>query len=152
MARRIALLAALAPLVLTAVAGAATPSRFFAGTPVDGPSADIQSLGDLDVARDGTGALAYVKRVAGIDHVFVSRLVNGAFQSPEQIDAGLAGAGSQPVVAASDGGRLVVAYVSGGGSSPPCGRRGRPATPPRSRSRSPARTPTSRCRSTAWPT
>jgi hypothetical protein len=115
MARRIALLAALASLVLPAVAGAATPSRFFAGTPVDGPSADIQSLGDLDVARDGTGALAYVKRVAGIDHVFVSRLVDGAFQPPEQIDAGLAGAGSQPVVAASDGGRLVVAYVSGGG-------------------------------------
>ena len=53
--------------------------------------------------------------MAGIDHVFVSRLVNGAFQPPEQIDAGLAGAGSQPVVAASDGGRLVVAYVSGGG-------------------------------------
>ena len=115
MARRIALLAALAPLVLPAFAGAATPSRFFAGTPVDGPSADIQSLGDLDVARDGTGALAYVKRVAGVDHIFVSRLANGAFQPPEQIDAGLAGAGSQPVVAASDGGRLVVAYVSGGG-------------------------------------
>src|SRR6188472_2254946 len=115
MARRIALLAALAALALPAVAGAATPSRFFAGTPVDGPSADIQSLGDLDVARDGTGALAYVKRVAGVDHVFVSRLVNGAFQPAEQIDAGLAGAGSQPGVAASDGGRLVVAYVSGGG-------------------------------------
>jgi hypothetical protein len=115
MARRIALLAALAALVLPAAAGAATPLRFFAGTPVDGPSADIQSLGDLDVARDGTGALAYVKRVAGVDHVFVSRLVNGAFQPAEQIDAGLAGAGSQPVVAASDGGRLVVAYVSGGG-------------------------------------
>ncbi len=115
MARRIALLAALASLVVPAVAGAATPARFFAGTPIDGPSADIQSLGDLDVARDGTGALAYVKRVAGIDHVFVSRLVSGSFQAPEQIDAGLAGAGAQPVVAASDGGRLVVAFVSGGG-------------------------------------
>ena len=89
MARRIALLAALAALVLPAVAGAATPSRFFAGAPVDGPSADIQSLGELDVARDGTGALAYIKRVAGVDHVFVSRLANGAFQPPEQIDAGL---------------------------------------------------------------
>ena len=51
----------------------------------------------------------------GVPHVFVSRLVDGAFQPPEQVDAGLAGAGSQPVVAASDGGRLVVAYVSGGG-------------------------------------
>ena len=53
--------------------------------------------------------------MAGIDHVFVSRLVGGSFQAPEQVDAGLAGAGSQPVVAASDGGRLVVAFVSGGG-------------------------------------
>src|SRR5215217_7711336 len=115
MARRIALLAALAALVLPALAGAATPSRFFAGTPVDGPSAEIQSLGDLDVARDGTGALAWVKRVGGVDHVFVSRLVDGAFQPPEQIDAALAGAGAQPSVAAADGGRVVVAFTSGGG-------------------------------------
>jgi PKD domain len=115
MLRRLVLFAVLAPLALPAGAGAAVPGRFFAGAPVDGPSADIQSLGDLDVARDGTGALAYVKRVGGIDHVFVSRLVNGAFQAPEQIDAGLGGAGSQPTVAASDGGRLVVAFSSGGG-------------------------------------
>jgi hypothetical protein len=115
MPRRLALLAALAALVFPAAAGAAVPGKFFAGEPIDGPSADIQSLGDLDVSRDGTGALAYVKRVGGIDHVFVSRLVGGAFQAPEQVDAGLGGAGSQPVVAASDGGRLVVAFVSGGG-------------------------------------
>jgi hypothetical protein len=115
MHRRLVLLAVLAPLVLPAAAGAAVPGKYFAGEPVDGPSADIQSLGDLDVARDGTGALAYVKRVGGIDHVFVSRLVNGVFQAPEQIDAGLGGAGSQPTVAASDGGRLVVAFASGGG-------------------------------------
>lgn len=117
MRRRIALLAALVPLALPTAAGAATAGRFFAGEPVDGPSADIQSLGDLDVARDGTGALAYVKRVGGVDHVFVSRLVDGAFQAPEQVDAALGGAGSQPVVAASDGGRLVVGFVSGGGVS-----------------------------------
>jgi hypothetical protein len=115
MHRRLVLLAVLAPLVLPAAAGAAVPGKYFAGEPIDGPSADIQSLGDLDVARDGTGALAYVKRVGGIDHVFVSRLVNGVFQAPEQIDAGLGGAGSQPTVAASDGGRLVVAFASGGG-------------------------------------
>ncbi len=114
MRRRIALLAVLAPLALPACAGAAA-GRFFAGEPIDGPSADVQSLGDLDVARDGTGALAYVKKVGGVDHVFVSRLVGGAFGAPEQVDAGLGGAGSQPVVAASDGGRLVVAFVSGGG-------------------------------------
>ena len=115
MHRRLVLLAVLAPLVLPAAAGAAVPGKYFAGEPIDGPSADIQSLGDLDVARDGTGALAYVKRVGAIDHVFVSRLVNGVFQAPEQIDAGVGGAGSQPTVAASDGGRLVVAFASGGG-------------------------------------
>jgi PKD domain len=115
MHRRLALLAVLAPLVLPISAHAAVRGAFFAGEPIDGPSADIQSLGDLDVARDGTGALAYVKRVGGIDHVFVSRLIDGAFQAPEQIDAGLGGAGSQPTVAASDGGRLVVAFTSGGG-------------------------------------
>jgi hypothetical protein len=115
MPRRLALLAVLATLVFPAAASAAVPAKFFAGEAVDGPSADIQSLGDLDVARDGTGALAYVKRVGGVDHVFVSRLVDGAFQAPEQVDAGLGGAGAQPVVAASDGGRLVVAFVSGGG-------------------------------------
>ena len=63
MARRIALFAALAALVLPAVAGAATPARFFVGAPIDGPSADIQGLGDLDVARDGTGYAA-VQQVA----------------------------------------------------------------------------------------
>jgi hypothetical protein len=115
MHRRLVLLAVLAPLVLPACANAAVRGTFFAAEPIDGPSADVQSLGDLDVARDGTGALAYVKRVDGIDHVFVSRLVDGAFQAPEQVDAGLGGAGSQPTVAASDGGRLVVAFTSGGG-------------------------------------
>jgi hypothetical protein len=121
MRRRIALPAAVFPLVLAvaalalpACAGAAVAGKYFAGTAVDGPSADIQSLSDLDVARDGTGALAYVKQVGGVDHVFVSRLADGTFQAPDQIDAGLAGAGSQPVVAASDGGRLVVAFVNGG--------------------------------------
>jgi hypothetical protein len=115
MRRRLALIAVLAPLVLPAAGQAAVPGNFFAGEPVDGPSADIQSLGDLDVARDGTGAMAYVKRVAGIDHVFISRLLNGAFAPPEQIDAALGGAGSQPTVAVSDNGRVVVAFASGGG-------------------------------------
>ena len=66
---------------LAALAGRArrTPS-FFAGDAIDGPSADIRSLGDLDLARDGTGALAYVKRVDGVDHVFAARFEGGVFQ------------------------------------------------------------------------
>jgi PKD domain-containing protein len=106
------------PAVLCCVAALAAPSAasaaFFVGEPVDGPSPEIRSLGDVDVARDGTGALAYVKRDGGVDHIFVSRLLSGMWQPPERIDAGLPGDGSEPVVAASDGGRLAIAFVSGG--------------------------------------
>jgi hypothetical protein len=71
-------------------------------------------MGGLDVSRDGTGAVAYVKPDGGVDHVFVSRLDGGAWQRPERVDVGLGPAGSQPVVAAGDGGKLVIAFVSGG--------------------------------------
>ncbi|MGZ6707238.1 MAG: PKD domain-containing protein [Solirubrobacteraceae bacterium] len=110
---RLALLTVLVPLALPASAGAAA-GTFFPGDPVDGPSADVQSLGDVAVARDGTGAVAWVRKDGGVDHVFVARLVDGAFQPAERVDGGLDGPGSQPVVAASDGGRLAIAYVSGG--------------------------------------
>jgi hypothetical protein len=100
-------LAALAP-------ATAAQAAFFPGEPIDGPSPDIRSVGDLDVARDGSGAVAYVRRDGGVDHIFVSRLVGGAYQPPERVDAGIDAASSQPVVAASDGGRLVVVFISGG--------------------------------------
>lgn len=105
------------PLVLLACAGPAAPARadFFTGEAIDGPSADIRSLGDADVARDGSGAVVYVRREGGIDHIFVSRLVSGVWQAPERVDAGLEAASADPVVAASDGGALAIAYVSGGG-------------------------------------
>jgi hypothetical protein len=88
----------------------------FAGDPVDGPSpgADVQSLGDLDLARDGTGALTYIKRVDGVDAVFVARFVGGVFLPGERIDAGLPGNSSQPVIAAADAERLAVVYVNAG--------------------------------------
>ena len=109
------LLAVLAMLVAagTLAAGPAQ-AQFFLGDAIDGPSPDIGSLGDLDLARDGTGALAYVKRVDGADHVFASRFEGGLFQAPERLDAALPTASSQPVLAASDGGRLVVVFASGG--------------------------------------
>jgi hypothetical protein len=81
---------------------------------IDGPSADIQALTGLAVARDGTGGLIYLKNVAGIAHVFVSRLTNGAFQPPEEIDANLAAPSSQPVIAAGGAGQLVVGFINGG--------------------------------------
>lgn len=102
--------------VLAAALGlpAAASAAFFPGDPIDGPSGDIVRLGDVDVARDGTGALAYVKRDGGVDHIFVSRLERGVWSPPQRVDAELAAAGAQPVVAAADGGRVAVAYTSGG--------------------------------------
>ncbi len=81
---------------------------------VDGPSADISSLNGLSIARDGTGGLLYVKQVDGVAHVFVSRLLSGSFQPPEQVDAGLPAASSEPVIAAGQGGLLIVAFINGG--------------------------------------
>jgi PKD domain len=100
-------------IAVLAPAGAAH-AAFFKADAIDGPSADIRSVGDMDMARDGSGAVAYVKADGGVDHVFVSRIVAGAWQAPERVDVGLAAAGSKPAIAASDGGRLVVVFVNGG--------------------------------------
>jgi hypothetical protein len=101
---------------LVALPAAAAAAAVFPGDPVATPGTgeEIRSLGDLDLARDGTGALTYVRRVDGVDQVLVSRFVAGAFQPGERIDAGLPGASSQPVVGASDGERLVAVFANAG--------------------------------------
>lgn len=104
------------PLTVSVLCGSVvSPSdaAYFAAEPID-QSAGIRQVGDLDVARDGSGAVVYVKGDGGVDHVFVSRLINGVFQAPERLDNGLTAAGSKPVVAASDGGKIAVVYVNGG--------------------------------------
>ena len=95
-------------------AGRHTPTLAPANTVIDGPSASIVGLDGLAVARDGTGGVVYLKDVNGLPRVFVSALAGGRFQSPVQVDAGLAGPSSQPVIAAVNGGLLVVAFISGG--------------------------------------
>jgi hypothetical protein len=81
---------------------------------IDGPSTDIVGLSGMSVARDGTGGIVYLKQVLGVPHVFVSRLVGGVFQRPEQLDGGLIGPSSQPVIASGNGGLLLVAFINGG--------------------------------------
>lgn len=109
--RRLTLAATLAAaLAVPATADAA----FFPAEVVDGPTADIVSVGDVDLSREGNGAMVYVKKIDGADHIVASRFIDGAFATPERVDNGLAAASSQPVVAASDGGRLAIAYVNGG--------------------------------------
>lgn len=77
---------------------------------LDGPSTTITALSDVAVARDGGGAVIYLKS----GHVFVSRIVEGTFAPPEQVDIGLASGSSQPVLAAGSNGLLLIAFINGG--------------------------------------
>lgn len=98
-----------------AIPAAANAQPPTAGPPtvVDGPNAGIVELSGMSVARDGTGGLVYLKDVGGVQHVFVSQLAT-RFQSPQQVDAGLPGPSSQPVIAAGNGGLLLVAFINTG--------------------------------------
>ncbi len=103
---------------LTAVASARAPrSPVLAPSDavIDGPDPGIVSLNGMSIARDGSGGLVYVKNVAGVAHVFVSILQNGAFQAPIQVDAGLLPGSSQPVIAAGNPGTLLVGFINNGG-------------------------------------
>ena len=103
--------------VLAGPAGAARPRApsLAPGNPVvAGPSANIRSLDGMSIARDGSGAMVYTATVGGVAHVFLSRLAGGTFQAPVQVDSGLAGPSSQPVVAAGQNGLVLVAFINGG--------------------------------------
>ncbi|MGA2926367.1 MAG: hypothetical protein ABSG43_10300 [Solirubrobacteraceae bacterium] len=81
---------------------------------IDGPSPDIVALDGLSIARDGTGGIVYLKDIAGVAHVFASPLAGGSFQPPEQIDTAFSGPSSQPVIAAGNGGVLLIGFINGG--------------------------------------
>jgi hypothetical protein len=81
---------------------------------IDGPAGNIIGLSGFSVARDGTGGIVYLKTISGLPKVFVSRLVGGTFQAPEEIDASLPGSSSQPVIAAGNGGVLLIAFINSG--------------------------------------
>jgi hypothetical protein len=112
MPRRLTLSALLALLALTALPSLAS-AGWFPAAPVDGPTADIDKLGGVDLARDGTGGVVYLKRVDGAPHVFVSRFNGGQFRPPERVDVGLGAGVTDAAIAAADGGRLVVAWTAG---------------------------------------
>src|SRR4051794_31071756 len=113
-----ALATAVAALALPAAASAAVTTQS-----IDGPSADISRFSDIAMAPDGTGALVYLKKVGGKDHVFVSVRTGGTWKAPTQVDVG-SDMGSAPCRmegalrargAAADGRRRGATYVSGAG-------------------------------------
>src|SRR4051812_31317524 len=93
-------------LVLLLVGAAPARAGWQPPQPLDGPNADVVALGGVDVARDGTGGIAYLRR----DGVYVVRLTGGAWGAPERVG----GPATEAALAAADGGRLVVAWISGG--------------------------------------
>src|SRR3954454_24828068 len=108
MSRRVlaAILPGLLALALAPAAGAGT----FARQIIDGANAALSSTGSLDVARDGTGALGYVKD----GRVYASTLGGGVWASPVAIDGGAPSGAANVHVAAADGGALVVVWTAGG--------------------------------------
>jgi hypothetical protein len=96
-----------------APANAETPEPA-APVTIDGPSPDIVALNGLSIARDGTGGAVYLKKVLGVQHAFLSRLLAGVFQAPEQLDSGLPGASTQPVIAAGNGGVVLAGFINAG--------------------------------------
>ena len=102
--------------VLTASAAVlvlAANAAIVPGATVDGPSADVLAAQTVqsDVAPDGTAAIAYLKGATA--HVWVSRLVGGAWSAPDQVES-LPGASSNPRVAVANGGKVVVTFANGG--------------------------------------
>jgi hypothetical protein len=81
-------------------------------TTVDGPSEEIAGFGGVAMAEDGTGGLVYLKRVAGVAHVFVSRYSEGHWLAPIRVDTEEPYAASWPRIGAANGGELVVTWAT----------------------------------------
>jgi PKD domain len=105
------LLAALAALFL-ALAAPQAGAVILPATTIDGPSENIVGFGGVAMASDGTGGLVYLKRVAGVPHVFVSRYLQGHWQSPIRVDTEQPYAASWPRIGAASGGELVVVWAT----------------------------------------
>ncbi|MBJ7354215.1 MAG: hypothetical protein JHC98_05265 [Thermoleophilaceae bacterium] len=94
----------------TADAGALIPSAQVLGV----PGGNVFEAGDVAVSEDGTGGAVFVAVTGGKRHVFASRLRNGQWSAPLQVDVGMQFDAFAPRIGAGDGGRLVVVWVERG--------------------------------------
>ncbi len=102
-----------AALMLLPAAGAS--AAWFPGEVIDGPNPGLVAVGGVDIAqKDGTGGVVYLRVDGGAPHVFVARLLDGAWQPPERIDNGIAEGAATALIAAGPGGRLVAVWITGG--------------------------------------
>jgi hypothetical protein len=103
-------------LAFTAIAFSLSTSRASAvilpAVTIDGPSEDIGGLGGIAMAEDGTGGVVYLKRVEGVNHVFVSRYISGHWLAPTRVDGEEPFAASWPRIGAAEGGELVVVWAT----------------------------------------
>jgi hypothetical protein len=97
--------------VVSSIAVPQAGAALFGASVIDGPSSAIVDVDGVAMAPDGTGGVVYRKVLAGQSHVFVARFAHGAWQSPIQADAGQPFAATFPVIAAGDGGRLLVVWA-----------------------------------------
>ena len=86
---------ALVALALLAAAPAARAGWSLPARVADGPSPDILSLGGTDLAPDGTGGMAWLKRDAGVAHVFATSVDRTGPRRPVRVDVGQAGEASE---------------------------------------------------------
>ena len=103
-------------LVLSALAATAPGAHaaWFQAEAVDGPAAEVESLGGVDLARDGTGAVVYIRRVDGVRHIFMSRFYGGSWRPAERVDVGMPEEVTEAKVAVADRYRIAVVWISGG--------------------------------------
>jgi len=103
------------PVLLLLLSAAPAHAAIVPGAAVDGPSNNIDtSRPDVDVAPDNSAALVYLKKDGGQNHPFISRFVNGAWGAPQRVDSDSGNAASGAHIAVANGGKVVVAYISGG--------------------------------------
>jgi PKD domain len=78
---------------------------------IDGPGADLVEATDAAMAEDGSGGVAYLKKIGGRDHVFVTRFDGSAWSAPSRVDVGQEFDSSWPRIGAANRGRLLVTWV-----------------------------------------
>jgi len=100
--------------VAIALAAATHPAAavILPASTIDGPSEDIVGFGGIAMAEDGTGGVVYLKRVAGVAHVFVARYAEGRWLAPIRVDTDQPFAASWPRIGAANGGELVVVWAT----------------------------------------